>query len=557
MKKLFLMLLAAICIQASADDLTRPNILFLVADDLGYSDIGCYGSEIHTPTLDSLAAGGLRFTEFYNTSRCWSSRSCLLTGYYAQEIRRDALTGIDFPAEPKFKAGAAGVRPRWAVLLPELLKPLGYHSYLSGKWHVDGKPAANGFEHDYLNMNADGYFAQVGVTEDGVKLPDIKPGTNYYNTIAVADYAIKYLKAHAARHPGEPFFEYVAFHSPHFPVQALPADIAIYQDRYQSGWDVMREERFSRMKRMGIINCDLSPLDPVAVPGWNLTEAELHERIGPQEVGHAVPWNTLTRAQQKFQSEKMSVHAAMVHRMDLEIGRVVQQVKAMGVFDNTLIVFVSDNGASAEQIIRGLGEDPAAPVGSAYSYLGIGPGWASFCNTPLRLYKSWEEEGGISTPLIVHWPAGIKAHNELRSNPGHLIDLVPTVLDIVGAKPPARIAGLPVPPLPGKSLVPVFTKDGSVQHDYLWFNHIGNRAILVGDWKLVGDQAGPWELFNLKNDRSETRNLANQYPDKVKELNAAWIQHAKEFHALALQDLPATVGGGKKKGNPNQTESGF
>jgi arylsulfatase A-like enzyme len=521
---------------AEAEKSTKPNILFFVADDMGYSDAGCYGSEIHTPNLDSLAADGLRFTQFYNTSRCWSSRSCLLTGYYAQSIRRDAFTGIQFAQ--KINGGAGGTRPRWAELLPEFLKPLGYHSYMSGKWHVDGHPLENGFEHDYLDMNGDGFFAQVGATEDGKALPKLMPGSGYYSTTAIADYAIKYLQEHAARHARQPFFAYVAFHSPHFPIQALPEDIAIYQDRYKSGWDAMRVERFERMKKMGIVNCDLSKLDPVTIPHWNLAESELQRRIGPGEVGYAVPWDTLTPGQKKFQSAKMAVHAAMVHRMDLEIGRVLDQVKAMRVYDDTLIVFVSDNGASAEQIIRGLGEDPKAPIGSAYSYLGIGPGWASFCNTPLRLYKSWEDEGGISTPLIVHWPAGIHAKGELRTNPGHLIDILPTVLDIAGGTRPDQLAGLDVPPLPGKSLVPVFTKDGSVVHDYLWWNHDGNRAIRIGDWKLVADHQKPWELFNLSTDRSETKNLASKYPEKLKELDQAWVQHAEELHALALQDLP-------------------
>ena len=190
----------------------------------------------------------------------------------------------------------------------------------------------------------------------------------------------------------------------------------------------------------------------------------------------------------------MAIHAAMVHRMDIEIGRVIDQIKAMGALENTAIFFVSDNGASAEQIIRGGRFDLAAPMGSAHSFLGIGPGWSSTANTPFRLHKSWVHEGGISTPLIVHWPAGIKAHNELRTNPGHLIDLVPTVLELVGGSQPATVAGLPVPPFQGKSLAPAFAKDGSVAHDYLWFNHAGNRAIRIGDWKLVADHTSPWEL---------------------------------------------------------------
>jgi arylsulfatase len=239
----------------------------------------------------------------------------------------------------------------------------------------------------------------------------------------------------------------------------------------------------------------------------------------------------------------------MVHRMDLEIGRVLDQVKAMGALDNTIILFLSDNGASAEQIIRAGGHDPSAPLGSAKTYLGIGPGWASAANTPFRLYKSWEHEGGNCTPLIVRWPAGIQARGELRTNPGHLIDVVPTIIDIVGGKQPKTVAGMPVPPLPGKSLVPVFAKDGTVPHDYLWFCHDGNRAIRMGDWKLVADHKQPWELYDLSADRSETKNLASAYPKKVKEMETAWIKHAEELKALAMQDLPQNSSG---KENPDK-----
>ena len=513
----------------------KPNILIIVADDMGYSDAGCYGSEIHTPNLDLLAAEGLRFNQFYNTARCWSSRSALLTGHYAQSIRRDDFS-YNFGRDAG--GGGFGIRPRWAQLLPEILKPLGYRSYHSGKWHVDGKPLDNGFDHSYYEMNEQGYFTQTGANEDGVKLPTIPVGNGYYNTVAVADYAIKYLKEHASKYENQPFFEYVAFHSPHFPIQALPEDIAIYKDTYKSGWDTIREDRLARMKKLGIVNCDLSKLDPVTIPHWNLSETQLKKRIGPDEVGHAVPWDTLTAGQKEFQTAKMSVHAAMIHRMDIEIGRILNQLKAMGSYDNTLIFFMSDNGASAEQIIRGLGEDPKAPIGSAYSYLGMGPGWASAANTPFRLYKSWEHEGGNCTPLIAHWPTGIPAHGELRDNPGHLIDIMPTILDGTGGKLPATVSGLAVPPLPGKSLVPAFAKDNTVAHDYFWWNHDGNRAIRIGDWKLVADHQKPWELFDLAKDRSETKNLAADFPEKVKEMEQAWIKHGEELHALAMQDPP-------------------
>ncbi len=530
---------------ASAAPPAKPNILILIADDMGFSDAGCYGSEIHTPNLDHLAADGLRFTQFYNTARCWSSRSCILTGYYAQSIRRDKFTG-NFRVNAA--TGAVGTRPRWAELLPEYLRPLGYRSYHTGKWHVDGKPLDNAFDHSYFDMNEKSYFTRLKANEDNEELPDIKVGEGFYNTIAVADYAIKYLKEHAAKYASQPFFEYVAFHSPHFPVQALPEDIAVYKDAYKSGWDAIRDERFARMQKMGIVgtNCVLSPLDPITVPWWNLREAELKKRIGPDEVGHAVPWISLTRGEKQFQAAKMSVHAAMITRMDSEIGRILDQLKAMGAYDNTIVLFMSDNGASAEQIIRGLGEDPTTPIGSAYSYLGIGPGWASAANTPFRLYKSWEFEGGNCTPLIVHWPAGIAAHGELRENPGHMIDIVPTLLELTGATRPATVAGLPVPPLPGKSLVPVFAKDNTVTHDFFWFDHDGNRAIRIGDWKLVADHTKPWELFDLSKDRSESKNLAADYPEKVKAMEQAWLQHGEELHALAMQDLPPKSAGKKK-----------
>ncbi len=528
-KNVFLKTMAALgcaCgIHAAATE--KPNILIICADDMGFSDAGCYGGEIQTPNLDGLAANGLRFTQFYNTARCWSSRASLLSGYYAQAIRRDPITG--------FK-NSKGNRPRWAQLLPRYLKPLGYRSYHSGKWHVDGSPLANGFDHSYWSESVKGFFEPTGHTEDGVKVPPIPADDAYYSTVAIADSAIRYLAEHAKKHPDQPFFQYLAFNAPHFPLHALPEDIALYKDRYTVGWDAIRKGRFDRMAQMGIYNGTLSPLDPEIIPRWNEKEEALLKKIGPNEVGHAVPWESLTAGQKEFQSAKMAVHAAMVHRMDMEIGRVLAQLKAMGELDNTIIMFMSDNGASAEQIIRGNGHDPAAPVGSAKTFLGIGPGWSSAANTPFRLHKSWNHEGGIATPLIVTWPAGLKARNELRTDPGHLIDIVPTILELAGATPPEMVAGLKVPPMQGKSLVPAFTKNGSVTRDYLWWNHDGHRAIRVGDWKLVANGKSPWELYDLGADRSETKNQAANFPEKAAELEKAWLQHAEEFSELAQQD---------------------
>ncbi len=535
----FLCGLAATAMAASEK---KPNILIIVADDMGFSDIGCYGGEIHTPNLDRLAANGLRFTQFYNTSRCWASRASILTGYYPQAVRHDLLPEVDRGEYGMFgvTSGANGVRPRWAQMLPAYLKPLGYRSYHSGKWHLDGDRLPAGFDRSYSLEDHNRFFNPQLHFEDDVKLPPVQLGTNYYSTRFIADHAIKCLKDHAEKFSGQPFFEYLAFTAPHFPLQALPEDIALYTNRYQVGWDEIRTERLARMKKLGIVDCVLSPLETNIVPRWNLTDAELREKISPNETGRAVPWNTLAGEQKKFESVKMAIHAAMVHRMDIEIGRVLEQIKAMGQLDNTLIFFVSDNGASSEQILRGDGNDPSAAMGSAKSYLGLGSGWSSAANTPFRLHKSWTHEGGITTPLIVSWPAGIKTHGELRRDPGHLIDLVPTVLDVAGAKRPDQVAGLPVPPLPGKSLAPDFVRDGVVKRDLLWFYHDGHRAVRVGDWKLVGKFGEPWELYDLRKDRSETKNLAAKFPQKVMELELAWLKEAAVLRRLAQQDLPDT-----------------
>ena len=512
---------------AAAD---RPNILIVVADDMGFSDVGCYGGEIHTPNLDRLAGNGLRFTQFYNTTRCWPSRSCLLSGYYPYQIRRDAL--------PEMDGGAYGKRPAWARLLPELLHPLGYRSYHSGKWHIDGKMLTGGFDRSYCIEDYNRNFYPQDHTLDDKPLPAVKPDSGYYSTTAIAQYAIDMLAEHQTETRDRPFFMYLAFIAPHFPLQAPAEDIAIYKDRYIAGWDVVRQERCDRIGKMGLLDCALSKLEPSVVPSWNLNEETLQKQIGPGEAGRAVPWNELTNEQKQFQATKMSIHAAMIHRMDIEIGRVLDQLKAMDALDNTIVFFVSDNGASAEQMIRGDMHDRTAPPGSAKSFLCLGPGWSTAANTPFRMHKSWVHEGGIATPLIVHWPKGIAARGELRHDQGHLIDIVPTVLELAGGTWPETHNGKPVPPSPGKSLAPAFAKDDSLTRDDLFWYHLGNKAIRAGDWKLVAVAEGSWELYDLKADRSETKNLAADNPDKVKELEAAWTKRMIAFRDLANRDRP-------------------
>jgi arylsulfatase len=510
----------------------KPNILLIMADDMGYSDAECYGGEIRTPNLSALAAGGIRFTQHYSTGRCWPSRACILTGYYAQQIRRDEMPGID-----------RGPRPLWAPLLPELLKPLGYSSYHSGKWHIDGDPRDNGFERSWGRERAgcdwDRYFDSGRWKEDGVSAP-VEPGQDYYSTIAIADHAVQCLKLHRKNHSNRPFFQYVAFYSPHFPLHALQKDIESYRDSYLEGWDMIRTRRWKRMKKMGLTDTALSARDTDIVPGWNLSPDELKARIGPGEAARAVGWQELTAEQKKFQATKMAIHAAMITRMDLEIGRIIGQLKQMGAYENTLILFVSDNGASAEQIIRGDGHDPAAPMGSAKSYLCLGPGFSTAANTPFRLHKHWNHEGGISSPLIVHWPKGISARGELRHNPSHFIDIAPTILELAGGAWPKTIDGVPVPPKPGRSLVPAFAADGTVTHENLWWCHQGNRALRIGDWKLVSksNTKDKWELYNLKVDRCEMNDQASQYPDRVKQMAQQWEAVAEGFR-MNLKATPA------------------
>ena len=549
--KIFTLILAALLCMASLATSAgvtskKPNIIVILADDMGFSDAGCYGSEIQTPNLDQLAGHGLRFTQFHNSARCWPSRAALLTGYYAQEVRRDTLPGV--------KSGYDGTRPAWARLLPEYLQPLGYRSYHSGKWHVDGQPVKNGFNHSYAIYDTDRYFNPHQHTLDGKPLPPVNPDSGYYSTTAIAQHAIDMLTEHQAEHRDQPFFLYLAFTAPHFPLHALPEDIAPYRNRYQAGWDALRQERYERMKQMGLVNGALSPLMPAIWPDYNPSPAELREQIDPGEVGRAVSWASLTEEQKQFQPGKMAIHAAMIHRMDIEIGRVIAQLKAAGNFDDTVIFFLSDNGASAEQIIRGDGHDRAAALGSAKTFLGLGPGWSSAANTPLRLHKSWAHEGGISTPLIVHWPKGIAARGELRENPGHVIDIAPTILEVAGGRWPASIAGQPSPRAPGKSLVPVFAKDGTVAHDYFWWFHDGNRAIRMGDWKLVAEHTNAWELYNVRADRSETTNLAASHSARVKKLERAWTRRYEEFRAVATKDLPPSPAGAT--GKPPQTGGG-
>ncbi len=524
-------LLVVLTLVAAAQSAAAPpNVVIILADDLGFSDLGCYGGEIDTPHLDRLAAGGLRFTQGTNTARCWPTRAALLTGYYAQSVRRDSLPGG--------KGGVHGSRPAWARLLPELLRPAGFTSFHSGKWHVDGDPRQQGFARslDVSGAGQSNYFDPGGVTEDG---QPIGGRDEFYATSAIGDHAVKCLKEHAAKRAGAPFFHYIPFTAPHFPLQAPPELVAKYRDRYRAGWDAVRRARCERVRQMGLVTSPAAEPEGDVGPPYQPTPETL-ARLGAGEVDRPLPWDDLSPAQRDFQAQKMAIHAAMIEAMDREVGRIVAELEAMDALANTLILFASDNGATAEIMVRGEGHDPAAAPGSRKTFLCLGPGWSSCANAPFRRHKTWVHEGGIATPWIVHWPAGIAARGELRTQPVHVIDVVPTVLDVAGIAPPTEHAGTPVPAFQGRSFAKALADPAApAAHDALWWCHEGNRAVRVGDWKLVAARNTPWELYDLAADRCETKNLAGVEPGRVQALEVAWNRVAEECRALAANDQPS------------------
>jgi arylsulfatase A-like enzyme len=363
----------------------RPNILLILAADLGFLDLGCYGSETATPNLDGLAAGGLRFTQFYNTARCWPTRAALLTGFYAQHVRRDAAPGVK-----------RGKRQERSPLLATHLAAAGYRAYHSGKWHLDGKPLGNGFHHSYELRDQHRFFNPTKHFLDDKPLPPVKREDGFYGTIAVVDHALDCLKDHAANFAKQPFFHYLAFAAPNFPLHALPEDSARYRRRFRNGWDEHRIARWQRLKSLGIVDAALSLPERELGPPYIFPDDIAEPGAG--EVIRPVPWAELTTEQQEFQATKMAIHAAMIDRMDCEIGRVLEPIRAMNAFEDTLIIFLSDNGASAEIMVRGDRHDPEAPMGSAGSHLCLGPGWSTAANTPFRKHKTWVRDA-VYRPL--------------------------------------------------------------------------------------------------------------------------------------------------------------
>lgn len=550
------LVLASLCLggfgltPASADT-PRPNIVVIMSDDMGYSDLGCYGGEIATPNLDALASNGVRFTQFYNNARCCPTRASLLTGLYPHQA------GIGHMMNDRGHDGYRGVLNRQSVTIAEALRPSGYRTYMCGKWHVTRFtdvqadratwPLGRGFDKFYGTIAGAGSYYDPGTLCRQNKVitvendPEYKPDSYYY-TDAISDNAVKYLQQHVTESPQNPFFLYVAYTAAHWPMHAPEKAVAKYKGRFDGGYHEGREARLRRMKESGLVaaNSQLTPgsdkWDDVEDKAW---EARCKE-----------------------------VYAAMIDTMDAGIGRIVGQLKASGQFDNTLILFLQDNGGCAENTGRSPNGDgpadlkPLGPVqlqtktsppmqtrdgrwvktgpkvmpGAADTYIAYGRGWANVSNTPFREYKHWTHEGGISTPLIAHWPSGIRRDRagQFERQPGHLIDIMATCVDLAKADYPTEVNNQKIKPRQGVSLRPAFNGDPLNRPGPIFWEHEGNRAVRDGNWKLVAKENEPWELYDIATDRTELNNLAPSQPERVKDLAAQWDAYAARSNVLPL-----------------------
>lgn len=481
----------------SASTGKRPNIVLIMADDLGFSDLGCYGSEIETPNLDQLAASGLRFDQFYNTAKCHSSRICLLTGLYM------------------FQAG--NQKMNRGVTLAEALKPAGYETFMAGKWHLDGQPTDRGFDRYFGHLSgATNFF-----TGDNTFRLDGKPftvaGDDFYTTDVMTDYAIEFL---SERDESKPFLMYIAYNAPHYPLHVKEKDFRKYEGRYDEGWDRIREARFAKQKQMGLLpNVALSPR--------------------PAEVS---AWESLSTEEQKWESERMSAFAGMVDCVDQNIGRLIKHLESTGQRDNTLFMFCSDNGACPFERTKGKNLRPWDPK----SYWTYDVGWAHVGNTPFRWYKQNQHEGGISSPMIVSWSGLQIKPGSITSQPAHLIDFMATCVDAAQAEYPSMYEGREITPLQGRSLLPIFAGEQRNLHEWLYFQFSNNRAIRKGDDKLVSVKGRPWELYDLSKDRSELFDLSKRRPKRVKELKALWF-HVAEKVEQAPENLRKPINPKSKK----------
>ncbi|RAV27533.1 arylsulfatase [Sinomicrobium soli] len=497
----------------------KPNIILIMSDDMGYSDIGTYGGEVNTPNLDLLAENGLRFTQFYNTARCCPTRASLMTGLYPHQTGIGHMTNP--PKSDQHDMGLPAYRGflnKNNITLAELLKQAGYKTYMAGKWHLgmekeDQWPLQRGFDRFYgILPGAANYFeprAPRGITADNeqVEITD----KNYYITDAFTDHALQFIDESREGDESSPFFLYLAYTAPHWPLQAPKEDIDKYRDRYGAGWKAVREERFERMKEMGIIS-----------EGDMLSEQDSPE------------WESLSDEKRAEMTLRRAIYSAQIDRMDQNIGRLVDHLRNSGLLENTLLVFLNDNGACAEGGMLGGGKAENLETTTGY-FLSYGQAWANASNTPFRKYKHWLHEGGIATPLIVHWPAhtGKEERGKIIREYGFLPDIMATFAEVSGAAYPRNYKNHDIPPMEGKSLVPLIEGNpGQVHQQPIFWEHEGNKAVRLGDYKLVmewkGKDKNHWELYNLAEDRSEEHDISEEEPGRVNEMAAMWTKWAEE-----------------------------
>ncbi len=512
-----------------------PNIVIIMLDDMGFSDLGCYGGEIQTPHIDQLSKNGLRFTEFYNCARCCPTRASLLTGLYPHQVglKKNGLS-----------------LSRNGVTIAEVLRQAGYQTAMTGKWHLsktpvlkkrhlqwvnhryypnrpfaalDSYPVRRGFDKHYgVIWGVVNYFDPFSLV-DGIKPVNQVPD-DFYMTDAITSKSVQYIEEFS--NSDQPFFLYVAHCAPHWPLHARPEDIEKYKNTYRNGWHALRKQRFKRQVEMGLFNPENTKLPPIQ--------------------GAAPNWQKLSEDQKKNAAQQMAVHAAMIDCVDQGVGKMVETLKKKKLFNNTLIIVLSDNGASPERYLRSGYDRPSRlrngqpiqykgsfKVGSEKTWGYIGPQWASAANTPFRYWKKESFEGGCHTPLIIHWPAGLKTKKgSITKQVGHVIDILPTCLSLSGVKYPAEFNGQQITPVEGISLLPILNGENRESHETLFFEHMGGRAVRTGIWKLVALKNEPWQLYNLSLDRTETNNLAAKEPQRVKQLTNLWQQWAKRVGAV-------------------------
>jgi len=512
----------------------KPNIVLILADDLGYSDIGCFGGEIETPNIDRLATNGLRFTHFYNAARCCPSRASLLTGLYPHQ------TGVGDMMRDHGLPGYHGDLNQSCVTIAEVLRTVGYRCYMAGKWHVTrflppkgsshNWPIQRGFERCYAMITGAGsYFWPDTLVQDNI--PIEVPAGSFYFTEVIAEKTVSFIREHRKKMPDVPFFIYCSFTAPHWPLHALKEDIERFQGKFNRGWDLLRQERYHRMIAMGLID-----------KRWELTPRQ----------AMVAPWN---KAEHKdWQLRRIEVYAAQVYAMDRGIGKILSELKGQGVLDSTFIIFLSDNGACHEELTPSWGNyffqgservvrlktrdgrpvqffnDPEIMPGPEDTYQSYGLAWANLSSTPYRGFKCDAYEGGIATPLIIHWPSQIK--RGISHQLGHIIDIMPTLIEVSGAKYPAEFNGQKILGLEGVSLFSA-TRGQNIKRDALFFEHEGNRAVITPQWKLIASGTkGSWELYDREADRTEIKDLAVKYPVVVNDLAKTWETWAQRTNVL-------------------------